>query len=152
MNKAKQSGFTIVELLVVIVIIGILATIGFVTFANAQNRAKKSEVESTLAQTKAKLGEYFATYNTYPDSMATVQSYLSATGNEATVDKLDGTTIPSGTITYAADDDAGSGSCTITDADSDGEPEAGTCTTFTLTGVASYWGDTAPADNIVVTP
>lgn len=151
MNKAKQSGFTIVELLVVIVIIGILATIGFVTFANAQNRAKKSEVESTLAQTKAKLGEYYATFNTYPDSMATVQAYLTATNNDATVDKLDGTTIPAGTITYAATDDAG-GACTITDADADGEPEGGTCTTFTLTGLATYWGDTAPADNIVVTP
>lgn len=152
MNKAKQSGFTIVELLVVIVIIGILATIGFVTFANAQNRAKKSEVESTMAQTKAKLGEYYASFNTYPDSMATLVAYMDATNNGATADKLDGTTIPSGTITYAADDDAGSGSCTITDADSNGEPEAGTCTTFSLVGVSTYWGGTSPTDDLTVTP
>lgn len=136
MNKAKQSGFTIVELLVVIVIIGILATIGFVTFANAQNRAKQSEVESAIAQVKAKLGEYYALNNNYPVDEAAVVTYLDSTNNGSTADKLDGTTITDSVITYSA----GPSGC---------DNSATNCDTFTLTGDASYWGG---GTNISVTP
>lgn len=152
MNKAKQSGFTIVELLVVIVIIGILATIGFVTFANAQNQAKQSEVESTMAQAKSKLGEYYATFNTYPADETALVAYLNGTNNSTVATKmgdLGGTDV----IAYAATQGDGSTACTVTatDADSDGVPEtaSGDCETFTLTGTASYWGGST---NLVVTP
>lgn len=48
--KGKQYGFTIVELLVVIVVIGILAGITIVAFNGVQNRAKNTAA-STLAST-----------------------------------------------------------------------------------------------------
>lgn len=41
--KNKTGGFTIVELLIVIVVIGILATISVVTFQNVQHRARDSQ-------------------------------------------------------------------------------------------------------------
>lgn len=54
MIKKKQTGFTIVELLIVIVIIGILATITVVAYNGIQQRAKNQQASSDLANlTKA---------------------------------------------------------------------------------------------------
>jgi prepilin-type N-terminal cleavage/methylation domain-containing protein len=46
--KNKQSGFTIVELLIVIVVIGILAAITVVAYANVRDRAQASAVANGL--------------------------------------------------------------------------------------------------------
>ncbi|OYW85009.1 hypothetical protein B7Z17_03085, partial [Candidatus Saccharibacteria bacterium 32-49-10] len=45
----KQTGFTIVELLIVIVIIAILAAITIVAFNGIQTRAQNSKIRSDLA-------------------------------------------------------------------------------------------------------
>ena len=49
MVKKKQTGFTIVELLIVIVIIGILAAITVVAYNGIQERAKVSRANNDLA-------------------------------------------------------------------------------------------------------
>jgi prepilin-type N-terminal cleavage/methylation domain-containing protein len=52
--KQTQKGFTIVELLIVIVVIGILAAITIVAYSGIQNRASDASVQSDLANiTKA---------------------------------------------------------------------------------------------------
>ncbi|RZM11723.1 MAG: prepilin-type N-terminal cleavage/methylation domain-containing protein [Pedobacter sp.] len=62
----KTSGFTIVELLVVIVVIGILASITFVSFNGVQARAKSVQSQS-LAKDVAKKAEIFYILNNrYP--------------------------------------------------------------------------------------
>ena len=45
----KQSGFTIVELLIVIVVIGILAAITIVAYSGIQDRARSAKINSDLA-------------------------------------------------------------------------------------------------------
>lgn len=50
MGTQKQKGFTIVELLIVVVVIAILAAITIVAYNGIQNRAKESAVSSDLAQ------------------------------------------------------------------------------------------------------
>lgn len=58
---AKQkSGFTIVELLIVIVVIGILAAITIVAFNGVQNRANDAAVQSDLRSAGMKVNEYIA--------------------------------------------------------------------------------------------
>ncbi len=54
----RQSGFTIVELLIVIVVIGILAAITIVAFNGIQNRANDSAVVSDLANIAKKYELY----------------------------------------------------------------------------------------------
>lgn len=49
MEKIKTAGFTIVELLIVIVVIGILAALVLNTFAGAQDRARAAKVENDVA-------------------------------------------------------------------------------------------------------
>lgn len=63
---SKTKGFTIVELLIVIVVIGILASITIVAFNGVQNRAK-STAASSLAQNVRKAADlHFADTGTYP--------------------------------------------------------------------------------------
>lgn len=57
---AKQTGFTIVELLIVIVVIGILATIAIVAYNGVQGQAHDSTIKSNLSNFSKQI-ELYAT-------------------------------------------------------------------------------------------
>jgi prepilin-type N-terminal cleavage/methylation domain-containing protein len=57
-TTAPQNGFTIVELLIVIVVIGILAAITIVAYSSVQERARASSVSTALTQASRKLAVY----------------------------------------------------------------------------------------------
>lgn len=65
MMKHKK-GFTLVELLVVIAILGILVTIGLVSFRTSQARGRDVERKSDLKQIAAALELYYSDYGIYP--------------------------------------------------------------------------------------
>ena len=67
-----RRGFTIVELLIVIVVIGILAAITIVAFNGVQNKAKASAAQSAVTQASKKIIAY-AVQNSdqYPVDLAT---------------------------------------------------------------------------------
>lgn len=69
--RNKQNGFTIVELLIVIVIIGILAAITIVAYNGIQNRARVAAVSSDLGQAAKKLTVYQLDNGSYPTDLAT---------------------------------------------------------------------------------
>lgn len=62
----QEKGFTIVELLIVIVIIGILAAITIVAYNGIQNRASDVAIQSDLANIAKKLKAYNAEKGVYP--------------------------------------------------------------------------------------
>ncbi len=64
--KNKQPGFTIVELLIVVVVIAILAAITIVAYAGIQQRARESAVSSSVSQAKKKLEVYKVEKGSYP--------------------------------------------------------------------------------------
>ena len=71
MISRKQTGFTIVELLIVIVIIGILAAITIVAYNGIQNRARTSAAQSLASQTNKKVLAYQASEGSYPADLST---------------------------------------------------------------------------------
>ena len=66
MLSKKQVGFTIVELLIVIVVIGILAAITIVAYNGVQNRANDTVIQSDLHNFGNILAQQKAVNGTYP--------------------------------------------------------------------------------------
>ena len=77
---AAKKGFTIIELLVVMVVIGILVTITVVSYSGLQQRSRDSERTSDITQMKIALEKYHADKSGYPD--------ICGTPNACSVDKL----------------------------------------------------------------
>lgn len=72
MKHAYKSGFTIVELLIVIAVIAILAAISIVTYTGIQNRSYDTSVQSDLRNFANLLEMYNADRGDYPRSMSDV--------------------------------------------------------------------------------
>jgi prepilin-type N-terminal cleavage/methylation domain-containing protein len=68
-NKRGNRGFTIVELLIVIVVIGILAALVIIQFTNIQARARDTEKKSDMRSIQSKLAEYYALNGRYPTAL-----------------------------------------------------------------------------------
>lgn len=66
---ASRSGFTIVELLIVIVVIAILAAITVVAYTGIQGRAYDSTVQSDMRQSFIKVQQFYAEQGRLPDNM-----------------------------------------------------------------------------------
>lgn len=64
--KSKQEGFTIVELLIVIVVIGILAGLVITTFTGIQQKARNTERETDIKALHGQLEAYNAQNGKYP--------------------------------------------------------------------------------------
>jgi prepilin-type N-terminal cleavage/methylation domain-containing protein len=64
--KNKSKGFTIVELLIVIVVIGILATLVIVTFTGIQQKARNSQRQTDINAVDSHVEAYYASSGNYP--------------------------------------------------------------------------------------
>jgi prepilin-type N-terminal cleavage/methylation domain-containing protein len=64
--KRKQEGFTIVELLIVIVVIGILAALVITTFTGIQQKARDTERQADVKALQGQVEAYYAQKGYYP--------------------------------------------------------------------------------------
>ena len=69
-RNSKQQGFTIVELLIVIVVIGILAAITIVAYNGIQNRGKLSSAQAAAVNVAKKAEAANSVGGSYPSTLA----------------------------------------------------------------------------------
>jgi type IV pilus assembly protein PilE len=70
MKRARSAGFTLVELMVVIVITAILASIAVPAYQSSVRKSRRTEAKTAIMDLAAREERYFATQNTYTASAA----------------------------------------------------------------------------------
>ena len=69
--KTMQKGFTLIELMIVVAIIGILAAVALPAYQDYMVRSKVTEPMGFLDASKASIAEYYATNAAYPSDADT---------------------------------------------------------------------------------
>lgn len=141
LKKRSQQGFTIVELLIVIVVIGILAALVITTYSGIQQKGRNTERVTDLKAVKGQLEAYYASNGKYPAStdlgatsatnVTFIQTSMKGLDKEALRDPKGtagdfglGTTATITKYSYESTADDGTTACTAA---------AGDCTKYTLT-------------------
>jgi prepilin-type N-terminal cleavage/methylation domain-containing protein len=91
--KRKESGFTIVELLIVIVVIGILAALVITTFSGIQKKARDTERTTDIKALHGQIEAYFAQNGYYPDLSNVTTTDLKGLDAGALVDPKGGSLV-----------------------------------------------------------
>jgi len=145
----RQEGFTIVELLIVIVVIGILAALVITTFTGIQQRARNTERETDIKAIHGQVEAYYAENGVYP----TLANLNTATWRTSNMKGLDGEALkdPKGSGTGTATSDsapyqlasaaaANVYAYVVTPSGCDNTSTGGDCTGYTLTATKEGGG------------
>jgi type IV pilus assembly protein PilA len=106
--KRVQQGFTLIELMIVVAIVGILAAIAIPAYQDYVVRSKMSEVEGAMAACKTSVAEYTATHGSYPATVATAGCSTTQTQYLASM------AVAAGIITAKSQNTGANPECTFT--------------------------------------
>jgi general secretion pathway protein G len=76
--RRSQDGFTLIELMVVILIIGLLATIVVQNLRSATDKAKRVKAQADISQLKSALDRYYLDAGSYPTSEQGLAALIAA--------------------------------------------------------------------------
>jgi prepilin-type N-terminal cleavage/methylation domain-containing protein len=138
MSNKKQTGFTIVELLIVIVVIGILAAITIVAYNGIQERARVATVSADLASAAKQLTLFEVDNGRFPSPLTEINGGQGIKASSGTTYQYTGTnstyclTATNGTTSYKISNTAT-------------QPSSGGCAGHGVGGIA-------PITNLVTNP
>ena len=132
--KRVQQGFTLIELMIVVAIVGILAAIALPAYQDYVVRSKMSEAIAAIAACKTSVAEYASTKAAYPAD-------ITAAGCSTTATKyLASMTVATGVITaVSAATGATPAECTLTLTPPAGAPTAITSWVGSFSGCLSKY-------------
>jgi prepilin-type N-terminal cleavage/methylation domain-containing protein len=118
----KDEGFSLIELLVVVIIIGILAAIAIPIYIGVQNSAKDSAAQADLANAKTAVVAYYTNEGSYPAAInsATLSDYGYSSASVS-----DGTAGADSITSFCLEATSGSG--TVFSITQDSSATAGAC-------------------------
>ena len=93
----KQQGFTLIELMIVVAIIGILAAIAIPAYQDYIVRSKVTELVTAADACKASVSEYYITNNNLPPDLETSGCTNQTIGNITSLDVAAGVITVQGT-------------------------------------------------------
>src|SRR5882724_11487863 len=90
-RRKQQSGFTLIELIVVVTIIGILAAVAVSNVRYAQQKARESALRHDLFEMRKSIDDYYADKQKYPESLQALahDHYLRAVPKDPITGKAD---------------------------------------------------------------
>ncbi len=155
--KKRNSGFTIVELLIVIVVIGILALLVITTYSGIQAKARNSKRSSDVSTIQTQLEAFFQNSGYYPsladmNSSSWLKTNMKSLDQGALVDPSEANTSDCVKTHDSCFADSASPSkqygyqVTASDGTACGTPDDTNCAQYTLT--ASYEGTVNGSDKV----
>lgn len=82
-HASRQSGVTLIELMIAVTIVGILATIAYPSYQNYQQSSRRSEGQSCLVRLANTQERFYASNGRYSDSFAELRPDGDATCGES---------------------------------------------------------------------
>ena len=119
MNEKRARGFTLIELMIVIAIVGLLAGVAYPSYQNSVRKSNRADAMDRLLDTAQRLERCFTVYGTYNNANCAIQN---------------GNTLPSAKTYYniAVTATASTYSLTATPVASKPQVKDTKCTSFTL--------------------
>jgi type IV pilus assembly protein PilE len=135
MNKLSNAGFTLIEIMVVVAIIGIVAGIALPSYLNSLNSSRRTDAMGELTQAAALQERWYFTYNQYNGDIGNLMAGVDA----ATWLTSDG--FYSLSVNTTAGECGTAGTCFLLTATAAGSQTNDTdCLTFTLSSNGTQTG------------